>query len=123
MLSRLVAASGLRLSVGVELPDAKARGPAIEALADPCTLGRRGEGRLDSAARLLDQVAARPGLAAKAIEGPPARSGDAAFDALLAGIAVKIADDAVIPRLRWTRSVLPAPIPWKASGTPAAARR
>jgi hypothetical protein len=66
----------------------------------------------------LDQVAARPELAAAAIEDPPPRTGDAAFDALLAGIAEKVADDAGVPRPRWTRSVPPAPEAWTSPGTP-----
>ena len=97
---------------------------AIELLAGAWRSG--GSGRTINWTQLrgfLDQVAARPELSAAAIEAPPARTGDAAFDALLAGIAEKVADDAGIPRPCWTRCIPPAPEPWIAPGTPAMTER
>jgi transcriptional regulator with XRE-family HTH domain len=119
MLARLIAASGRHLSVTVDSQPSRSTGLAIEALTDayiPDPKGRKVDWtRLRG---FLDQIRMHSELAADAIEAPPARTGDAAFDALLAGIAEKIADDAGIPRPRWTRSVPPAPAPWTAPGTP-----
>jgi hypothetical protein len=93
--------------------------PAIESLAGAHRTDARG--RKVDWTRLrgfLDQLAAHPERSAAAIEDPPPRTGDAAFDALLAGIAEKVADDAGVPRPRWTRSVPPAPEAWTSPGTP-----
>ena len=122
MLTRLVAAAGRHLSVSVTAQ--RPAGPAIESLTE--AYQQEAQNRKVNWARLrgfLDELAAHPELAADAIEDPPARTGDAAFDALLAGIAEKIADDAGIARPRWTRSVPPAPSPWTAPGTPARVER
>ena len=122
MLARLVAAAGRHLSVSVTAQ--QRAGLAIESLTE--AYQQDGQARKISWPRLrgfLDEVTGRPEFAAKAIEDPPARTGDAAFDALLAGIAEKIADDAGIPRPRWTKSVPPAPAPWTAPGTPARVER
>jgi transcriptional regulator with XRE-family HTH domain len=122
MLARLIAAAGKHLSISVA-----ARQPsraAIELLAG--AYQSDAGGRKINWTRLrgfLDQLAAHPELSAAAVEAPPPRTGDAAFDALLAGIAEKVADDAGIPRPRWTRSVPPAPAPWIAPGTPARVRQ
>jgi hypothetical protein len=123
MLSRLIAAAGHHLSVTLDkagLP----RELAIESLTEAYSPGA--EVRRVNWARLrgfLDQLAEHQELTADAIASPPHRTGDPAFDALLAGIAEKLADDAGIPRPRWTRSVPPSPIPWEAPGTPARIRR
>jgi transcriptional regulator with XRE-family HTH domain len=122
MLARLVAAAGRHLSVSVTAQ--RPAGLAIESLAG--AYRQDAQDRKVNWPRLrgfLDQLAAHPELAADAIEAPPSRSGDAAFDALLAGIAEKIADDAGIPRPRWTKSVPPSPAPWTAPGTPARVER
>ncbi|WP_083934081.1 helix-turn-helix domain-containing protein [Kribbella catacumbae] len=122
MLARLIAAAGKHLSVSVTARQPTS--PAIELLA--------GAYRPDARDRpvdwtrlrgFLDQLTAHPELSADAIEAPPSRTGDAAFDALLAGIAEKVADDAGIPRPRWTKSVPPSPTPWTAPGTPARTKR
>jgi hypothetical protein len=122
MLARLVAAAGQHLSVSVTAQ--RSTSPAIETLAE--AYQHHAQDRKVNWPRLrgfLDQLAAHPELVADAIEAPPSRSGDAAFDALLAGIAEKVADDAGIPRPRWTKSVPPAPAPWTAPGTPARVER
>ncbi|GAA2793746.1 helix-turn-helix domain-containing protein [Kribbella solani] len=123
MLSRLVAAAGQELSVAVRTP----------ALAPELTIGSLAGAYAPDArvrkinwARLrgfLDVLAEHPELTAAAIASPPDRTGDAAFDALLAGVAEKLADDAGLPRPRWTRSVPSSPTPWETPGTPARIRR
>ena len=116
MLARLIAAAGRHLSVSVTT--SHPAGPTIDLLT---AAYKPGTGRKVDWTRLrgfLDQLNGHPELAAVAIESPPPRSGDAAFDALLAGIAEKVADDAQIPRPRWTKSVPPSATPWDAPGTP-----
>lgn len=52
---------------------------------------------------VLDTLARHPEWTADAIARQPQRSGSAVMDALLAGIAEKLADDAGLPRPAWTR--------------------
>jgi hypothetical protein len=123
MLSRLIAASGHHLSVTVAEP-ALRQDLTIERLAEAYTPDAKV--RKVDWTRLrgfLDRLADHRELTAAAIESPPPRTGDASFDALLAGIAEKLADDAGIRRPRWTRSVPPAPTPWESPGTPARVKR
>jgi transcriptional regulator with XRE-family HTH domain len=122
MLARLIAAAGKHLSVNVTARQPAK--PAIELLTEGHQLDSK-DRKVDwtRLRGFLDQLGAHPELSADAIEAPPPRTGDAAFDALLAGIAEKIADDAGIPRPRWTKSVPPAPAPWTAPGTPARTQR
>ena len=124
MLARLVAATGRRLRLDLEAEEPRGRQPRITALADACTL--TADGRKVDWTRIrgvLDQIASHPALAGEAIATPPVRTGDAALDALLAGVAEKVADDHGLPRPRWARSVPPAPIAWETPGTPARIRR
>jgi len=124
MLSRLIAASGRHLSLTVDAVQERPHRIAIEVLTEAYT--PEAQTHKVNWARLrgfLDQVAEHRELTADAIESPPRRTGDAAFDALLAGIAEKLADDAGIPRPRWTRAVPPSPTPWEAPGTPARVKR
>lgn len=123
MLSRLVAAAGRQLSVTID-SSALAHQLSIDSLT--AAFSPESAVRKINWARLrgfLDNLLAHPELTAAAIESPPRRTGDAAFDALLAGIAEKLADDAGIPRPRWTRSVPPSPTPWETPGTPARVQR
>ncbi|WP_432881366.1 helix-turn-helix domain-containing protein [Kribbella sp. CA-245084] len=123
MLSRLIAASGRHLSVTMDSA-APASALSIESLT--AAYSPDGGVRRVNWARLrgfLDHLLAHPQLTADAIETPPHRTGDPAFDALLAGIAEKLADDLGIPRPRWTRSVPPSPTPWEAPGTPSRVQR
>lgn len=123
MLSRLIAASGLDLSVTLSersLPRAVAIEDLVEAFTPDAKIRKVDWTRLRG---FLDQLTDHPELTAAAIESPPPRTGDAPFDALLAGIAEKLADDAGIPRPRWTRSVPPSPTPWDSPGTPARIKR
>ncbi|WP_165549725.1 helix-turn-helix domain-containing protein [Kribbella speibonae] len=120
MLSRLIAATGRQLSIAMDGPPGLSIDSLTEAYSPDSPVRKVNWPRLRG---FLDQLLAHPGLTADAIESPPRRTGDAAFDALLAGIAEKLADDAGIPRPRWTRSVPPAPTPWEAPGTPARVQR
>ena len=66
----------------------------------------------------LDELAMHPDQLRAAIATPPARSGNARLDALLAAIAEKLADDAGLPRPAWCRSVPALAEPWQPPGTP-----
>jgi hypothetical protein len=123
MLSRLIAASGQHLSVTLA-ERSLSRELTIEHLTEAYTPDAKVR-KIDwtRLRGFLDQLADHRELTAAAIESPPPRTGDASFDALLAGIAEKLADDAGIPRPRWTRSVPPSPTPWESPGTPARVRR
>jgi len=124
MLSRLIAASGRHLSLTLDAVQDRPHRIAIETLTE--AYAPDANVRKVNWAQLrgfLDQLTERRELTAEAIDSPPHRTGDAAFDALLASIAEKLADDAGIPRPRWTRSVPPSPTPWEAPGTPARIRR
>ncbi|GAA1161243.1 hypothetical protein GCM10009630_69440 [Kribbella jejuensis] len=123
MLTRLIAAADQHLSLTITAAGGSHR-PAIADLADAYSPG--GTVRKVNWTQLrgfLDELLAHPELTAEAIESPPRRTGDAAFDALLAGVAEKLADDAGIARPRWTRSVPPSPTPWETPGTPTRVRR
>ena len=61
---------------------------------------------------LADQLKLRPALIAQAIMPQPPRSQSEVMDALLAGMAEKLADDAGITRPSWTRKRPPLPEPW-----------
>lgn len=54
---------------------------------------------------VLDHVALHPERVADAIYTPPLPSGSRIIDALLAGVAEKLADDAGLARPSWTASV------------------
>ena len=66
----------------------------------------------------LDELTMHPEAAQAAIATPPPRSGSARLDALLAGIAEKLADDAGLPRPSWCRTVPALAEPWQPPGTP-----
>lgn len=73
----------------------------------------------------LDVLAQHPELLADALKQRPQPSGSAVMDALLAGIADKLADDARLARPAWTKRTPRLESEWSAPGTPAmlAARR
>ncbi|MGY4768236.1 helix-turn-helix domain-containing protein [Kribbella sp. CWNU-51] len=124
MLSRLIAASGRHLSLTLDAVQDRPHRIAIETLTEAYTPDAKVRKVNWAQVRgFLDQLTEHRELTAEAIESPPYRTGDAAYDALLAGIAEKLADDAGIPRPRWTRSVPPSPTPWEAPGTPARTKR
>ncbi len=67
---------------------------------------------------LLDRLRREPSLVPDAIRRQPPRSGSAVMDALLAGIADKLADDAGIERPAWTRRGRRLRKGWAPAGTP-----
>ena len=67
---------------------------------------------------LVDQLRLRPALIAQAILPEPPRSRSMVMDALLAGIAEKLADDAGISRPRWARKRPPLREPWSVAVRP-----
>ena len=66
----------------------------------------------------IDELMIHPEEVEEAIATPPARSGSARLDALLAGIAEKLADDAALPRPAWCKTVPALAEPWEPPGTP-----
>lgn len=68
---------------------------------------------------LADQLTLRPTLIAQAIMPEPPRSRSEIMDALLAGMAEKLADDAGITRPSWTRRRPPLTEPWSVATRPA----
>jgi transcriptional regulator with XRE-family HTH domain len=74
---------------------------------------------------VLDVLAQHPERLPDALEPRPKPSGSPMMDALLAGIAEKLADDVRLPRPEWTRRTPRLESEWFAPGSPAmlAARR
>lgn len=66
----------------------------------------------------LDQLALHPNATARAIRKRPPASGSPMIDALLAGIAEKLADDSGRPRPAWTQQVPALVREWAMPGTP-----
>ena len=64
-------------------------------------------------AGLLDSLALHPELVPEAIYPGPPPAGDRVVDKLLAAVAEKLADDASLPRPRWTRAVPPLDAPYR----------
>lgn len=67
---------------------------------------------------LADRLRQQPQLAPGAIARRPQPSGSTVVDALLAGLADKLADDARLPRPVWTRRGRRLRQPWAPAGTP-----
>ena len=102
MLEQILAAAGYELELLV-VRRGSARRPSLRDLADAWA-DRRGRLRIDWTRwrSLLDHLALHPELVPEAIYAPPGPSGSRIVDALLAGIAEKLADDAGLPRPSWT---------------------
>lgn len=116
MLSRLFDAAGYRLELGaVVLPV-----PRLADLVDAWSVDASGQDRPDwtRLRGLLDWLAEHPRGRATALAARPAESGSGFMDALLAGIAEKVCDDAGLPRPGWTRQVPASPAAWISPGTP-----
>ena len=123
MLERVLGAAGQALhSTCAELDDA----PSIARLADASQPGPNGTKFDWTRLRgFIDWLRLHPRFTESAIATPPARTGTP-LDVLLAGMAEKIADDAGIPRPRWTAAVPALETRWEPPGTPrviAAAKR
>ena len=116
MLRRLLAAAGSELT----LDASRARDePELRSLTDAWT--RTGHGDRPDWIRLrglLDELLYHPALIEAAIARRPKPSGSSVMDAMLAGIADKLADDAGLPRPSWTRRGRRLPQPWLTPGTP-----
>lgn len=115
VLARLMEAAGHCLHLAVT----SARPPRLEGLTDAWETSARGD--LVSWTRLrafLDHLAEHPDQVPQAIEAPPAPSGSALLDNLLAGIAETLADEQGMARPTWTSQVPPLEKPWVTPGTP-----
>lgn len=119
MLSRLLAATGRTL----ELSMGESRGAAslsLAGLVDAWTTNASGERPDWTRLRaFLDALALRPEQTKAAISRTPPPSGSPMLDALLAGMADKLADDHGLRRPAWTGApVRFLPSPWESPGTP-----
>lgn len=115
MLERVLVAAGKQLQAScINLT----KQPALARLADAYDT-RAGETTIDwtRLRGFIDWLRLHPHRIEEAIETPPPRT-DALLDALLAGIAEKVAADAGLAAPRWTRSVPPLPRTWAPHGTP-----
>lgn len=115
MLQRVLGAAGQVLrSSCVDLDAA----PSLARLADAWQSAPRGA-KVDwtRLRGFVDWLSLHREQTEAAIATPPARTGTP-LDALLAGMAEKIADDAGIPRPRWAAAVPALEEPWEPPGTP-----
>ena len=124
MLARLLQASGCRL----ELAAVPERVPRLADLVGAWAVDAMGQDRPDwtRLRGFLDYLDEHPQRRGVAVAAAPPPSGSAFMDALLAGIAEKVCDDAGAPRPAWTRRVPGLAGEWISPGTPrmqAAARR
>lgn len=116
MLRRLLAAAGVELSLEAASTDQQ---PELALLTDAWT--RTSDGDRPDWTRLrglLDEVLAHPDRISTAIARRPKPTGSTVMDALLAGIADKLADDAGLPRPDWTRRGRRLREPWFTPATP-----
>lgn len=101
VLERIVDAAGFDLGVELRRRGAR-RVPRLADLADAWTVrGRRVQPDWTRWRALLDHLALHPDAVADAIFVPPPPAGQPVIDALLAGVAEKLADDASLPRPAW----------------------
>ena len=119
MLSRLLAATGRTLELSVGNAQAAAS-TGLADLVDAWTTGATGVRPDWTRLRALtDSLALHPEQTAAAINRTPPPSGSPMLDALLAGMADKLADDHGLRRPAWTRAPLRfLPSPWESPGTP-----
>lgn len=116
MLGRLLEAAGCRL----ELSAVRVQVPRLADLVGAWAVDVLGQDRPDWT-RLrasLDYLAEHPRHVGVAVAIAPPPSGSEFMDALLAGIAEKLCDDAGVPRPGWTRRVPGVPMAWISPGTP-----
>lgn len=116
MLDRLLEAAGCRL----ELSAVRVPVPRLADLANAWGVDPLGQDRPDwtRLRGFLDYLAEHPRQVAVALAAPPPPSGSGFMDALLAGIAEKLCDDAGVPRPGWARRVPGVAMPWISPGTP-----
>lgn len=101
-VEQILEAAGFELRLNVVRRGGE-RTPRLGDLSDAWSLGR-GRIRPDWTRwrALLDHLALHPEHIAEAIYVPPLPAGSRIIDALLAGVADKVADDAGLPRPSWT---------------------
>ncbi len=112
-LERILDAAGFELRLGTERRGTPAR-PRLADLTGAWT-HYRGRLRLDWTRwrALLDELALRPELTPEAIYVEPPPAGERIVDALLAGVAEKLADDAGLPRPLWAAQVPALEVPFR----------
>ena len=116
MLRRLLSAAGSDLTLEAAV---RQQQPELARLTGAWTRTTHGDRPDWTRLRaLLDEILAQPDLIEPAIARRPERSGSTPMDALLAGIADKLADDAGLPRPAWTRRGRRLRQPWLTPGTP-----
>jgi len=71
----------------------------------------------------VDRMCSEPHLITTAIADAPTRTNNEKFDALLAGVAEKLADDHEINRPGWCSAVPPSSERWASIGTPTMMKR
>jgi transcriptional regulator with XRE-family HTH domain len=104
-LRQIITAAGYDLSLNIERRGGN-RGPRLRDLSDAWST-RGGRIRIEWTRwrALLDQLAMHREQVAEGIYLPPLPSGSVVIDALLAGVADKLADDMGLTRPSWTASV------------------
>jgi transcriptional regulator with XRE-family HTH domain len=116
MLARLLDAAGCQLELAaVRVPIPRLADLAVAWAVDALGQDRPDWTRLRS---FLDYLAEHPHHVGVAVAVPPPPSGSRFMDALLAGIAEKLCDDAGLPRPGWARRVPRLPTAWSSPGTP-----
>ena len=116
MVSRVLEAAGCRLDLGAVPLEV----PRLADLVDAWSVDPAGQERPDwtRLRGFLDVLSEHPQWRAVAVAARPAGSGSAFMDALLAGVAEKVCDDAGLPRPGWTRRVPGLSTQWASPGTP-----
>ncbi len=116
MLTRLLSAADAEFRIDLELNLDR---PELARLVSAWHSNAEGD-QLDWTAirGLLDRLRQQPELIAGAIARRPRPSGSPLLDALLAGLAEKLADDAGLPRPDWTQRGRKLRRRWAPAGTP-----
>jgi transcriptional regulator with XRE-family HTH domain len=111
VLQRILHACGYELDLRV-IRQGSPRRPRLDDLVDAWELNRTGDPRIDWTRwrAWLDLLARSPDLVPEAIYQQPSPAGHVVIDALLAGLAEKLADDACLPRPSWTTAVPALPV-------------
>ncbi len=103
--SQILEAAGYELQLGVVRRGGKPTARLGDLSGAWSTRGGRVRPEWTRWRALLDHLALHPEQLPEAIYVPPLPSGSRLVDALLAGVAEKLADDADLPRPSWTGSI------------------